>query len=247
MLTRYRFRPGLGVTLATLVLLPGLLALGFWQLDRGRQKMEIREQYEARAGMESVDINRDVVHPATADFRRAAAKGRYREALTIFLDNRILNGVPGYEVLTPLEVEGEAGRMSRFLLVNRGWIAWGDSRQELPDVDTPRGVVVLSGRLKVPAKEYFTLEKRTDGTGFSPRWQNLDLDRYRRVTGLTVYPFILELDREKTGVGGLVRQWPEYDDHWVQRHRAYAVQWFGLAALLLVLYVVLNLEKRDMS
>lgn len=243
MLTSYRFRPGMAVTLAAFAILPVLIGLGLWQLDRARQKTEIRERYEARAQMQPIDINRDVFDSEKVEFRRAVVEGRYHEALTILLDNKILNGVPGYEVLTPLEARDEINGTRRFMLVNRGWISWGDSRQELPDIDTPSGVVVLSGRLKVPAKEYFTLEKQTGDREFNPRWQNLDLSLYEHVTGLPVYPFVLQLDPENTGGGGLVRQWQEYDDRWIQRHKAYAVQWFGLAVLLLGLYVGLNLKN----
>lgn len=247
MLTRYRFRPGLVVTLATLAVLPVLVGLGIWQLDRARQKAEIRDRYEARMQMPPIDLNRDPFDPEAVEFREAVVRGQYREAFTIFLDNKILNGVPGYHVLSPLEAKEEGGETRGFILVDRGWIAWGNSRQILPDVDTPVGRVVLSGRLKVPDRNYFTLEKQTGSAEFNPLWQNLDLDRYRRVTGLAVYPFVLQLASEDTQGGGLVRQWPEYDDQWIQRHKAYAVQWFGLAVLLLVLYVMLNLEKSDES
>lgn len=244
-MTSYRFRPGWITTLAALALFPVLAGLGVWQLDRAQEKIEIRDRYVSRGQMPPVDVNRNRLDPEAADFRRARVQGRYREAFTIYLDNKVLNGVPGYEVLTPLAI---VDRMSespeRFILVNRGWVAWGESRETLPEIETPAGLLELSGRLRTPPEDYFTLESREDDETFTPLWQNLDLRRYQEATGLALTPLVLQLDPDAGGTG-LVRQRPEHDDPWIQRHRAYAVQWFGLAFLLLVLYVVLNLEKKD--
>lgn len=245
MLSGYRFRPGWVTTLATALLLPALIGLGFWQLDRAGQKTEIRDKYAARGRMEPVDVTRRPLEPDEMDFRQARVEGRYRADLTIYLDNKVLDGVPGYEILTPLKIARRKAGEAQFILVNRGWISWGESRQTLPQVDTPAGTLALNGRLRAPAQDYFTLaDESTDAQGFQPRWQNLDLERYERVTGLAVSPLVLELDPGEQGAGGLVRRWPAYDDAWIDRHKAYAVQWFALALTLVVLYVTLNLKKR---
>lgn len=241
MLTRYRFRPSWIVTLAFAVLLPALIGLGFWQLDRAAEKTAIRDRVLARSQMDPVDLNRVRPEPQVMEFRRATARGRYRGDLTIYLDNKVLDGTPGYEVVTPLLIGAGADRV---ILVNRGWVSWGASRETLPAVETPGGKVELRGRLVRPPEEYFSFESG-DGTAFQALWQNLDLERYRAVTGLPVAPLVLELAPDDSGGGGLVRQSPEYDDTWIARHRAYAVQWFALALTLVVLYVALNLKKRD--
>lgn len=245
MLTDYRFRPGWITTLATALLLPVLIGLGFWQLDRAEQKTEIRDRYLARGDMEPVDVNARRLDRERMDYRRAVARGRYRDELTIYLDNKVLDGRPGYEVLTPLELlpRNDAGRP--FILVNRGWVPWGASRQTLPEVDTPSGELQVSGRLRAPATDYFTLADETASPAFQRRWQNLDLERYRQATGLAVSPLVLQLSPHAGGAGGLTRRWAEYDDAWIDRHKGYAVQWFALALTLLVLYVVLNLAKRS--
>lgn len=243
---RYRFQPRWYITLAVLALLPVLISLGLWQIDRAGEKADIRDRYETRGEMPPVDINDSRLAPERDEYRRATVRGRYREDLTIYLDNKVLNGVPGYEILTPLELIGEGRSAGRFILVNRGWIAWGETRETLPAVDTPAGVVELSGRLTTPPADYFTLEgEPAGGSEFSPLWQNLDLGRYEDVTGLPVSPLVLELAPGGEQDTVLVRQPRDYDDPWIERHRAYAVQWFGLAFVLVVLYLVLNLEKRD--
>lgn len=249
MLSDYRFRPAWKVSLAALVTLVALVGLGVWQLERAKESMAIRDHYRARSRMAPIDINTSALHPATAEFRRADVKGRYRGDFTIYVDNKVLNGIAGYYVLTPLEIlnapgAGVAVGTGRFILVNRGWRSWGGSRQSLPAVDTPGGVVALSGRLKAPPKYYFTLQRHPP-TKFTRLWENLDLARYRKITGLAVSALVLRLDPNDTGGGGFVRQWPEYTDPWVQRHNGYAIQWFSMAFILVVMYVGLNIEKRS--
>lgn len=243
MLKRYRFRPGWITTLVFIVLLPILIGLGFWQLDRAGQKTELRDRYAARGRMEPVDVNRRALDADGMDFRRATARGRYRADRTIYLDNQVLDGTPGYHVLTPLALDA-VDDGAPFLLVNRGWVPWGESRSTLPALDTPSGEMEVSGRLRAPSQDYFTLADETAGGGFQPLWQNLDLERYADAAGLAVSPLVLELDPDTQGAGGFVRRWRDYDDAWIDRHKAYAVQWFALALTLVVLYVALNLVKR---
>lgn len=240
MLTAYRFRPGVLVTVIVAVLLPVLVGLGFWQLDRANEKTAIRDRYRERGDMPPVEVTGAPLSAEAMDFRRAEVRGRYRPEWTIFLDNQVLDGTPGYEVLTPLAIEGA----NRFMLVNRGWVPWGETRRKLPAIETPDGMMELAGRLRMPPKEYFTLEDDAEISEFRPRWQNLDLERYERLTGLSVSPLVLQLDPADSEGGGFVRRWPAYQDNWIQRHKAYAVQWFALALTLAALYVVLNLKKR---
>lgn len=244
MLKRYRFRPGWTTTLVFIVLLPVLIGLGFWQLERAAEKTQLRDRYAERGGMEPVDVNRRALDAGQMDFRRATASGRYRADLTIYLDNQVLDGVPGYHILTPLELNPVEAGGGPFLLVNRGWVPWGESRRSLPAVDTPSGRLEVSGRLRAPPRDYFTLADEPPGGEFHPLWQNLDMARYEEAAGLSVSPLVLELDPDARRAGGFVRRWRDYDDAWIDRHKAYAVQWFALALTLVVLYVALNLVKR---
>ncbi len=73
---RYRFRPGWITTLVFIVLLPVLIGLGFWQLERAGQKTELRDRYTARGRMEPVDVNRQSLDAGRMDLPRAGATGR---------------------------------------------------------------------------------------------------------------------------------------------------------------------------
>lgn len=52
---------------------------------------------------------------------------------------------------------------------------------------------------------------------------------------------VLLMSPDSTG-GGFARELPAYDDDWVARHRAYALQWFGLAAVLFIIVAVLTVR-----
>lgn len=240
-MNRASFTRAMVPTLATLTLLPVLVVLGLWQLERAQEKMEIKQAFEARGALPPVEVGTDAVMLEDAHFRRAEVRGTFRPDYQILLDNKVYRGRAGYHVLTPLQVAGS----DWWLLVNRGWVPWGPDRGRLPDVDTPEGAVYLRGRLRRPTEGYFTLE---DGHGdpahFEVRWQVLDLERYASLVDRKVYPVVLELDPADSSGSGFARVWPEYEDAWIARHRGYALQWFSLAIVLVIIYVVLQLRTR---
>lgn len=235
-MAQYRFQARWVPTVATLLVLPALLALGFWQLDRARQKSDLLEARRSQAALPVIEIA-GLLDPTVAEFRIARAEGEYEPRWQILLDNRIHRGRSGVEVLTPLRLPG-----GTWLLVNRGWVPWGPERSVLPEAAAPQGTVAVGGRLRVPP-EFFTLERGSARNEFKTLWQNLDLERYQELTGLTLQPLVLELAATANEAGGFVRDWASPKEDWVNRHRGYAFQWFALAVTLLLLYLVLNMRQ----
>ena len=72
-------------------------------------------------------------------------------------------------------------------------------------------------------------------------WQNLNFERYSVRSRLKLQPFLLQ-QRNDTG-DGLIRDWPRPDTG-AAMHVSYAMQWYGLAATLGVLWLVLNLKRK---
>ncbi len=237
----YRFKANAIPTLAMILLLPLLLGLGVWQLDRAQQKQQLQKHFVERGRLQALEVGSVELDGNRHHFRRAQAQGVFEPVQQILLDNRVHRGRAGYHVLTPLRVEGTHTR----ILVNRGWIPWGEDRRVLPVIDTPTDNVLVAGRLRRPHDGYFTLEDESDLSSPGIVWQNLDLGRYENVTGVAVEPLVLELDPGDAQVGGFVREWRDYKDDWIARHRGYAVQWFALAAALVLIYVVVNIRPRE--
>ena len=94
----WRFCPGRASTIAVLLLLPVLLALGYWQLDRAAQKAELQTTFTKRFAQPSVALTE--VDPADPSNRylHVVASGRYDGEHQVLLDNQVRDGQPGYFV-----------------------------------------------------------------------------------------------------------------------------------------------------
>jgi surfeit locus 1 family protein len=168
------------------------------------------------------------------EFRRVSVRGAYSPKYAILLDNRVLNGAAGYQVLTPLRIAG--GDM--YVLVNRGWVAAGLRRDVLPQVGTPAGSVAVEGVAIIPSAHIFELDAKTvEGSV----WQNLVLGRYAKWSGLRLQPIVLQ--QTSDAADGLTRAWARPDTG-VNIHRGYAFQWYALAITILVTYVALSFKPQ---
>ena len=140
-------------------------------------------------------------------------------------------------VVTPLRIEGSAVR----ILVNRGWAGWTQGRQVLPVVNTPAGVVQVTGVATVPHnKAFFLMPSHAESL---PRlWNQLDVERFAHEPADPVQPVVVLQDK-MDAADGLIRNWQAPEDR-VAKHQSYAYQWFGMALALLVFYVVASVHKQ---
>lgn len=227
--------------LAATVVLLALITLGFWQLERAAEKQRLQDLYNARAELSPKGPEHLTQRPESLDHFRISVTGQYDQRYQILLDNKVHQGQAGYHVLTPLLLEHGVSAV----LVNRGWVPWGPSREKLPEALAPAGEVVVAGRLRVPSAVGFTLGSSASSTnGWQVLWQSLDLKRYQGLAPFEVYPVIIRLNPDSEA-GGFVRDWPDYSDSWVARHRGYAFQWFALALALVIVLVALNLRRNE--
>jgi len=204
--------------------------LGLWQLHRAAEKIAKQQAVEVQGRLPAVDAA--ALGPATKN-RRVLLRGRWLADRTVLLDNRPMNGQPGFYVLTPLQLEGRADAV----VVQRGWVPRNQlDRTQVPPFATPDGLVQLEGRIMDgPPRLY---EFRPSGPG--PIRQNLDLAAYAQEIHHSLLPVaVLETDAP---ADGLRRDWPA-PDLGLQMHYGYAVQWFALCALMVGLYVWFQLLK----
>ena len=228
-----RFRPALWPTLGLLLLVAATVALGNWQRQRAHDKQSLRDQYEAASHAPPLALDAGkaaAADPARFRFRAVRGQGAYDATHQLLIDNKVHQGRPGFDVVTPLRL----GDGTAYVLVDRGWVAQGPSRAVLPQVPTPAGPVVVDGRINLPPARYLELAADSD-TG--PIRQNLDIARVAAASGLPLLPFIVEQTRD-TG-DGLVRDWPA-PDFGIEQHKSYMVQWYSLAALGVALWLALN-------
>jgi surfeit locus 1 family protein len=167
-----------------------------------------------------------------ARLERVTVEGEFVPQYTIYLDNKVRRGKAGYEVVTPLKLR----RSPAHVLVNRGWIE-GGGREALPDVPTPRGTVRLEGIAleRLPRPLQLKEESR------SRLRQSLEVGSYAAETGLAFEPRVIE-QHSSIPDDGLSRDWPRHDAG-IEKHEGYALQWYSLAVLAVVLAIVLSFKK----
>ncbi len=246
--SRLRFWLLTAAALASVVL---TASLGYWQLERAAQKQALQTAIDQQARLPVLDGHSLVVgssqgtgdnvlapEDAALVHRTVALAGQWLPRYTVFLDNRQMDGRPGFFVLTPLQLQDSAA----VVLVQRGWVARNfHERVALPSVDTPAGLVHLQGRVALPPSKMFELNAgNTPTPGFSRIRQNLDLNVFRTETGLP----LTRLTVVQTGAAseGLQRAWPAIRAG-VETHYGYAFQWFGLSSLMAFLYVWFQLVR----
>lgn len=201
----YSFRPRAWAIALAAAACAAGIALGNWQSRRAEEKRQ----------------------PAP----RVTVEGEFLPRYTVYLDNKMRRGTAGYEVVTPLKLRGS----SSHVLVNRGWIEAGKTREVLPEVPTPAGEVRVEGFALERLPKLLLLE--------APKGklrQTLDIDGYAAETGLRLEPRVIEQHSDLRD--GLARDWPPRAAG-VEKHKGYALQWYLLAALAVILLVVLSFRK----
>jgi surfeit locus 1 family protein len=217
------------VTLAALLALAATLWLGSWQLGRAAQKEALHAAVQERKSLPALDGSAlsAIKNAAQVLHRPVVLRGSWVPEHTVFLDNRQMQGRQGFDVLTPLRLEGGQA----VVVVQRGWVPRDFSeRERLPAIETPTGPVEIAGRIAPPPAKLYEFS----GASAGPIRQNLDLGEFSAQTGL---PLRRDLTVQQTGPasGGLLREWAQARSG-VDTHYGYAFQWFALGALIAVLY-----------
>ena len=235
---RFEFNPGLWPTMLTVAFLSLLLGLGNWQLERAAWKQALIDR-EREISQQSPQPLLDVLENGEVlDFRPVVARGRYRLDRQLLLDNRIHEGRPGYHVLTPLQLDGQDG----IVLVNRGWVPLGRSRSELPALPGPNGVIPVSGTLaRLPEKIFRLADTEERVAGWPQVIQHVEFSAIEQRLGESILPVILQLGGEQQH--GFTRDWKPVYGIGPEKHTAYAMQWFTLALVLLVIYIGVNMKR----
>jgi surfeit locus 1 family protein len=211
--------------------------LGFWQLDRAAQKEALVAEYQAgqqtRIALTSENADR------LARYQKVSVSGRYDPAHQILLDNMPSHtGHPGFRVLTPMQTS--AG----WLLVDRGWLPLGATRAELPNVsvsDAERNITGVMDSLPQAGIALANAPVAADAPW--PRVLSFPTEAdLEQQLGRKLVPGLLLLDPSHPD--GYERIWEAHLGFMPERHIAYAVQWFALAAAAAVIFIFLGFRTK---
>ncbi|MDO6563866.1 SURF1 family protein [Amphritea sp. 1_MG-2023] len=207
-----------------LLLIALLLWLGGWQLQRAKEKQQLLEQWN-RAHIDLTVLP----NPDHAEAVGVKLAGYFLTDVIYLLDNRTREGQVGYEVVVVFRIDKAEQRETPLVLINLGWIKGSQYRDQLPAIELPDGPQEIVGRLitPLPAVQLHSDDWQDAG---HVRIQQLDMARLS-ARHPNLYPAIMRIDKPllpQLSVGWpVVRMSP-------QRHIGYAVQWFGLAMVLMV-------------
>ncbi|MFF2654768.1 SURF1 family protein [Streptomyces sp. NPDC058045] len=244
----YRFllsRQWVILTLVTLLLIPTMIELGFWQLHRHQHRVAQNERISAALSAAPVPAEQltSPGHTVTGEqrYRRVTATGTFDTAHELVVRRRTnSDDTIGFHVLTPLVLSD-----GRALLVNRGWIPADGAQTAFPKIPAPAGGrISVTGRLM--PDETSAASGIKDVRGLPPR-QVMLINSAREAKSLdrTVLGGYVELTSPAPHSGG-----PEPigrpDHSSIGPHMAYAVQWWLFAAGVPVgWWVLVRRERRD--
>lgn len=246
----YQFKPSLLTTIFFLVLIIGLICLGTWQLQRAHEKQSLQNMIDQRSRLAPLSLN--MPFEEFSPYQIVKATGQYKAKDSILLDNIVYQGKPGYYLITPFEIMASRA----VILVNRGWLPQGNSRSELPDFKTPKGIITIEGHLNHPRSKPVLLGNTSSPLSATPPlWYYMDQRFFSQLHGYSVLPLVLKLNHqgqtstytstplpsEETELT-LIQDWPEYDAK-SGMHIGYAIQWFVFALFGLIAYAGLSIKK----
>jgi surfeit locus 1 family protein len=227
---RSRFTPRPIPTILALVAIAMFSALGVWQLGRADEKRAMARSFTA--GGPAIDW--PSLPPDAPRFQRVMLRGYYDAEHQFLLDNMSHESVAGVQVLTPLVLDN-----GKAVLVNRGWLPFGATRQDLPAVEVDGEKRSVVGRIDELPRPGIWL-KGPEAAGWPRLVQYPAMAELSAALGRELAPRQVLLD---PGVpDGYVRDWV-VPGTTPDRHLGYAVQWFAFAALAAAIWFVLSLRK----
>lgn len=221
--------------MVVLALVVVLVSLGLWQLrrldDRRDTNARIREGGRSTAVLDSVVRPEQAAVADDARFERVEARGSFDAAHEVLIRFRSANGLPGYEVLTPLVVRDRIA-----VMVDRGWVPLevGDAAPSGRTAPPPGEVTVTGLLLRGEGAARFRPETRPDGRMVIGAVHVAGLEER---LPYDLYPgFVQLVAPDDAGNYPEPLDEPDLDDG---PHLTYAMQWFAFAVIALVGWALL--------
>ncbi len=236
------FRPRLWPTIMTIPILIILCLLGNWQVARLDWKLDLIEKLETRYGLPAVALPVTLTEPDDWLYRHVTLTGHFKFNQEMTLYGVGPNGKPGYDLFTPLLIRNDKGS-ERYVIINRGWVPENLKEQVTRPETLYAGEVQVTGVLRKSwKKERFAPENDIARN----IWYFGDLEAMAKAQNLgDVFPMFLYDVKipEKGGypIGGRTRL------KIVNNHLDYAMTWYGLAIVLVIIYLIFNSRREDLG
>ncbi|HEX2592753.1 MAG TPA: SURF1 family protein [Rhizomicrobium sp.] len=227
------FRPALGPTIATAIMLPVLIGLGVWQVQRLHWKEGLLAAIDHSIHAAPVSVDQLPKGPR-APYIRVTARGTFDHTKEAYLFGSDTAGTPGYHVITPLRTANGAT-----FLIDRGYVPTTKRDPQTRAEGQVPGTQTITGLLRTEEQPgLFTPAADTA----HHVWYVRDADAIAKAEGLTLAePGIIDADATPNPGG-----WPKGGQTIIDipnNHLSYAFTWFGLALVLLGVYVAYHMGQ----
>ena len=227
------FKPTLWATVAAACALLVLVGLGTWQLDRREWKQQIVETRAQRTTVPAL-VYPEIGEIELAEYRLIQMTGNYRPSDSLRLLSRTRDGRPGFHVITPFRTD----TTNAVVFVDRGWVPIDGDAKIVPAPEGPAHIEGYVRRFGTPGK--FTPDNDPDaGT-----WFYLDERQLAPALNIDVVaPFYVQLAPD-AALPGTYPEGAVPDVALRNPHLQYAITWYALALVLLVIYVIFHARRR---
>lgn len=214
--------------------------LGFWQYGRAFEKQRWLDGHAAAMQAAAEPLAAALSRPPSDIPVRVQGDLVFDGAPILLLDNQQREGRIGVRAYAL--AAGTTGDTTP-VLVELGWLPMGPART-LPKVDRPSGVYAMTGMLLPwPGQGLRLAENPWQGES-DVLLTYLDRDEIGRKTGIWPYHAVLQPD-PALALGGVRDAGILPNTLPPERHRGYAVQWWGLSLTVIVVYLILAFRRRE--
>lgn len=226
-----------GLCLLVIIMCGIFLSLGNWQLNRAEEKEQLLTEIAVKQEKDVIPFPVGKTEFDEMRYTRVGLRGSYETEKQFLLDNQVRNRIAGYNVLTPLKMANS----EKYILIDRGWVPQGQTRQLLPDISVTADRLDLEGEVYVPFGEAYALGGMDSDQVAWPRVvQFLDFSLMSERLGYTLLPAVIRLSPQAGH--GYLREW-RHVNMGTDKHLAYAVQWFALAFAMVVILIILVVKR----
>ena len=192
------------------------IALGTWQIIRLNWKNNLILEIENSLKKPPVELTKS----NKQNYLKIKTSGSIDFEKQIYLYNLNDTGIPGFEVLNPILINGEN------YLINRGWIPF--EKKDMPEINIFDQNNIV-GTLKTQGRKNIF---KPDNDIKENYWFSLNREDISKFTGKKFSEYIIYLD------GNYQLPKPKkITANISNNHKKYAITWFSLAISILLLYL----------
>lgn len=234
----FSFNPGVLTTLVTIGFLYLMVHLAQWQSGKAEYKEKLHSSIVARKDLTPITLSELPKGTDKRLFLPVRLTGKLDQTHYFLLDNVVYKSQVGYDVYSPMHLTD-----GTTILVNRGFVPQGESRQDLPHVGAPSGIVQVKGLLDTPPPKGFVLSsKANQSSGWPKVLQYIDIKQIDGFLNTKLFGMVVWLDpKDPNSFAG---HQPELNLNSAM-NSGYAFQWYAMCVALTGIYFFVNIKRNQ--